>query len=233
MLDVHVDPDHNRSVLTYGGKPDLVIASCLGMVERAVAKLDLGSHEGVHPRFGIVDVIPFVRYEIDEQTLDDAAHRLGDLIVQRTGVPVYFYDRAAPEAPSLPLLRRMLRNDRTPGHPTAGVICLGVRDPLIAFNVNIRGTLDRAKHIASEVRKLPGVRALAFELASRRLVQVSMNLTKPVLTGPLNAFVHVDETDANIVDAEVAGLVPGEFLKEFSGLPMRKPVRSYEEALGR
>ena len=223
LLDVSSDPDHNRSVLTYGGEPERVMDACLAMIDRAVASLDLRDHTGVHPRFGVVDVLPFVPYGVDVANAEASATEMVWRIGMGPGVPTFLYgtDRTLPE------LRRELRTN-TQVHPTAGVICVGVREPLLAFNVNLRDSLDEAKLIARTVRS-DQIRALAFELTSRRLVQVSMNLIDPLNVGPREVYRRVGALARDIVDCEVVGLVPDSVPTD--GLPWRRPVRSIDEAL--
>ena len=236
LLDVHFDPDHNRSVLTYGAEPRPLLEACYAMIERAVVELDISSHSGVHPRSGVVDVLPFVPYRADEDELRALVSDLISRIEQGLSIPVYTYGRASPDSRSLPDLRRALRDDPPSPHPTAGVICVGIRDPLIAFNVNCLGSLDDARRAARDLRSFPGVRALGLQLASRREVQLSMNLIDLEKTGPARAFEHaIDAARAHslqLIDCEVAGLVPQSTRAEFSRLPLRWPVRTIEEALG-
>lgn len=233
VVDVHEDRDHTRTVLTFAGPADDLLEACVETVRTAVATLDLRNHAGQHPRFGVVDVLPIVPYLCAEA---DAARVASELRsqVERLGVPVHTYDRADPAGRSLPELRRWLRTYEHPVHPTAGVVCLGVRDPLIAFNVDFRGELTDAKHVARAVRA-PEIRALGFELASRNLVQVSMNLIAPERVGPKEAFDRVlalaKGTTLQLVDCEVVGLVPEPHLAELDSLPLRAPVRSIEQAL--
>jgi glutamate formiminotransferase len=152
------------------------------------------------------------------------ANALAQRIASAAPVPVYNYTDDLPE------LRRRLRSPHE-AHPTAGVLCIGVRGPLIAFNVNLRSTIADARAIVTELRRLPGVRALAFELPARALVQVSMNLTEPSITGPRAAFDRVAELATDIADAEIVGLIPAANKTELEGLPLRAPARSVEEAL--
>ena len=197
LLDVHSDPDHNRSVLTFDGSFDQVTTAVAAMIERAVSALDIRTHTGAHPRFGVVDVLPFVG--------DDAVKAATGLVwttAEGCGVPVHFYGDVHSERRTLPELRRWLRETKPLAHPTAGVMCIGVRGPLVAFNVNIDATLDEAKQIAKRIRS-DKIRALAFDLPSRGLVQVSMNLIAPEEIGPDEAL---DLIDAKIVDYEIVGL---------------------------
>jgi glutamate formiminotransferase len=228
LLDVSSDPDHNRSVLTYGGEPARVVDACVAMIERAVAELDIRRHEGVHPRFGVVDVLPFVPYGIEDDAAIRAAHDIVWRIAEGPGVKTFFYGAASDERLSLPALRRELRADPPHTHPSAGVICIGVRESLVAFNVNMRGSLDEAEAIAKAIRSTE-IRALGFVLPSRGLVQVSMNLVVPLRVGPNHAYDAVAARTDAIVDCEVVGLVPDGVA--INGLPMRHPVRFVERAL--
>ncbi len=220
LLDVHIDPDHNRSVLTYGGDPDDVTRSVAAMIERAVSTLDIRTHIGAHPRFGVVDALPFVG-----DGAEKAATGLVWTVAEGCGVPVHYYGRVASDHRTLPQLRRWLRETSPLAHPSAGVICIGVRDPLIAFNANLDASLADAKRMATEVRD-EHVRALAFDLPSRGLVQVSMNLVAPHIVGPRNAF---DRIEGNVVDCEIVGLVPDG--TDTTGLPLRAPARTVTDAL--
>lgn len=234
LLDVHSDPDHARSVLTYAGDAETVVAACTGLVAWAVGHIDLARHRGVHPRLGAVDVLPVVPHRASVEGAVEVALRIGRNAADVFEIPVHLYGDASPAHRTLPDIRRTLPDpDLGPAlpHPTAGRICVGVRGPLIAFNVNVREPLPRARAVVGDLRALPGVRALAFELASRGLVQLSMNLIDPPRTGPRAAFAAIAAAGLDIVDAEVVGLVPAASLRGFDGLPMRTPARSVEDAL--
>jgi glutamate formiminotransferase len=176
-----------------------------------------------------VDVLPIVPYAAGTETAREIAQEIADHAAVTLHVPAYFYDEENP----LPQLRRMLRSSKAPTHPTAGVLCIGVRSPLIAFNVNVRTDMATAREIVRDVRTLPGVRALALALPSRRLVQISMNLTEPERTGPKAAYERVVALGVDVVDAEVVGLVPQSCRAELDEIPLREPARSVEEALRR
>jgi glutamate formiminotransferase len=237
LLDIHSDPDHNRSVLTYGGRTEDVFDAVYAMIERAVATLDIGPHSGVHPRSGVVDVLPFVAYEADEDVLRERVADLRWRIDQGPGVPTFTYGRASDDNRTLPELRRDLDADPPVAHPTAGVICIGIRDILVAFNVNCLGPLESARAAAVELRKLPGIRALGLLLAERGEVQLSMNLVDLDTIGPARAFEAAVEAarhhGLNVIDAEVAGLIPETIREQFKRLPLRWPIRTIEEALNR
>lgn len=236
ILDREMDADHNRSVLTFAGPPEAVLEAAFRGVERAVALIDLNRHEGVHPRIGAADVVPFV--PIEGVTLQDCvrlAERLGEAVWQRLRVPVYFYEAAArrPERVNLENIRRgqfeglreeiKTNPDRAPDlgeprlHPTAGATVIGARKFLIAYNINL-GTADVeiAKKIARAIRFSSGgfryVKAMGVPLASRNLAQVSMNLTDFEQT-PVHRVFEAVRTEAarygvNIVGSEIVGLIP-------------------------
>ncbi len=203
LLDVHSDVHHNRTVLTLVGEeaPRAVAAA-------AVAALDLRRHQGVHPRLGVVDVVPFV--PLAGSTLGDAVaarDRFLDWLALELGVPGFAY---GPER-TLPEVRRLafedLAPDRGPSrpHPTAGATAVGARPPLVAWNVWLaEPDLALARRIAREVRG-PRVRALGLPVGTQ--VQVSMNLVEPDELGPAEAWDLVADRAA-VAGAELVGLVP-------------------------
>ncbi|MBD0291034.1 MAG: hypothetical protein ICV74_07250, partial [Thermoleophilia bacterium] len=198
LLDVHADPDHHRSVFTLVGEPDALVETLVRGVRRALELVDLREHAGVHPRVGAADVVPLVgiRPE-DEGRARKAALALADRIASELELPVFFYGRLSEDGREPAFFRRggtaelarrlaagELRPDRGPDrlHTRGGAVILGVRRPLIAFNVNLRSRdLDLARELARLVRErdggFPGVRALGLALPTPGLVQVSMNVT--------------------------------------------------------
>jgi glutamate formiminotransferase len=197
LLDVHVDPDHHRSVYTLVGDDEALVETLVRGIQAALEAIDLRRHEGAHPRIGAADVVPLVpiRPE-DEPRARAAALALADRIAE-LGLPVFFYGRLTDDGREPAFFRRggvealqeridagELAPDRGPGrlHPTAGGVVLGVRRPLIAFNVNLRSQdVEVARAIAALIRErdggFPGVRALGLDLPTAGLVQVSMNVT--------------------------------------------------------
>ena len=203
LLDVHSDPDHNRSVLTV-----VDLTAPRAIIRAAVKRLDLSSHVGVHPRIGVVDVVPFV--PLGDATLNEAIaarDATARWIADELHVPVFLY---GPER-TLPELRRnafaTLAPDLGPDepHPTAGAVAVGARDPLLAWNLWLaEPDLARAREIAASIRG-PGLRALG--LAVGDAVQVSMNLTDPATVGPAEIYDRVAAL-APIDRAELVGLAP-------------------------
>jgi glutamate formiminotransferase / 5-formyltetrahydrofolate cyclo-ligase len=203
LLDVHTDPDHNRSVLTLVGE-----AAARDVARAAVARLDLRSHQGVHPRLGVVDVVPFV--PLGEATMADALgarDRFLAWMADELGVPGFAY---GPER-TLPEVRRRAFHDLAPDagppvpHPTAGAAAVGARGVLVAWNVWLaNGDVATARRIAREIRS-PHLRALGLPVAGG--AQVSMNLVVPDVVGPAEAWDLVAER-APVARAELVGLVP-------------------------
>lgn len=236
ILDRELDPDHNRSVVTFAGPKEAVAEAAIRGVERAVALIDLNQHSGVHPRIGAADVVPFV--PVQGVTLEDCvriAEQVGEELWKRLKVPVYLYEAAArrPSRVNLEDVRRgqfeglrdevRVNPERRPDfgdselHPTAGATVVGVRKFLIAWNVNLNTPdIQIAKSIAKAIRFSSGgfryVKAMGVPLASRGLAQVSMNLTDFEQT-PLHRVFDAVRTEAgrygaSIVGSEIVGLIP-------------------------
>ena len=236
VLDRHVDPDHNRSVITFVATPDRVVEAAFAGVKRASELIDMRRHQGVHPRLGATDVLPFV--PIRRVTIDDCvalAHEAGRLIARELSIPVYYYERAAlrEDRVNLEDVRRgafeLLREqivtnpDRAPDvglaqiHESAGAIVVGARPFFIAFNVLLRSDdVAVAQKIARTIRArnggLPFLKALGFRLETRNLVQVSMNLVNYEVTGMGDAYAAIrreaDALGVDIESTEIVGLVP-------------------------
>lgn len=240
VLDTHIDPDHNRSVITFVAPPETVIDAAVNAVRRASQIIDMRTHLGEHPRLGATDVLPFV--PVRGVTMDDCvrlAHEAGAIIARDLSIPVYFYERAAlrPERVNLEDVRRgaleLLREqitinpERAPDvgpsqvHDSAGAIAVGARPFLIAFNVILRSNdISIARQIARTIRArnggLPFVKALGFRLHTRGLVQVSMNLVNYEVTGMTTVYAAIsreaDRLAVEIEGAEIVGLVPRDAL---------------------
>lgn len=200
LLDVHVDGDHHRSVLTLAG-PDVEEAA-FAVVAEAVTHIDLREHAGVHPRLGAADVVPFV--PLADSSMADAMaarNRVARRITAELGVPCVAY---GPER-TLPDVRRH-GSAEVDTHPTAGICCIGARPVLVAYNLWLAppADLDDARRIASAIRSA-SLRTLGLQVGAH--VQVSCNLIDPATTGPDVAFDAVAAV-AEVQRAELVGLVP-------------------------
>jgi glutamate formiminotransferase / 5-formyltetrahydrofolate cyclo-ligase len=236
LLDRTSDPDHNRSVLTFAGPVDAVTAAMDAAVEVALARIDMGTHAGQHPRIGAVDVIPFV--PLGETALDSCvalARDYGRALAERFDLPVYLYAAAAtrPDRVALADVRRPqfegLRSaiaedpERAPDfgparlHPSGGAVAVGARPFLIAYNINLESRdVELAKRIASAVREkdggLPRVQALGLWLEELGCAQVSMNLLDHQVTPLWRVWEEVgrlaDAAGVELRESELIGLAP-------------------------
>ena len=233
LLDVHVDADHHRSVYTLVGTGDELVETLAAGIARAVELIDLRRHRGAHPRVGAADVVPLVPLgPEDEPAAREAALALAERVAGELALPVFFYGRLTEDRREPAFFRRggpeelqrrvdagELAPDRGPArlHPTGGAVVIGVRRPLIAFNVNLSShDVEVAREIARLVRErdggFPGVRALGLDLPTAGLVQVSMNVTDWEAAA-LHEIVAriVGEAEARGVEvagSELVGLMP-------------------------
>lgn len=236
LLDVHVDPDHHRSVFTIVGEPEAMGTALFRLVQQAQQLIDIRQHQGEHPRIGAVDVVPWI--PLQGVTMEDCvtyAQDLGERIGGELEIPVFLYEQAGKffsrvkletiRRGGLPALEVRMKADSgwqpdygpPLGHSTAGAMAVGARFFLIAFNMVLKSNdLVVASQIAKAIRTssggLPSLKAMGVPLTSRRFVQVSMNLTDYRETSMRRAFEAV-EREANryhveILESEIVGLVP-------------------------
>jgi glutamate formiminotransferase len=227
LLDVHTDADHHRAVLTLAAESPDDLERCVTTLTKGVAQdADDAWRDGVHPRLGVLDVVPFVALTgtADERALAvQLAHDFATWVAATFDVPTFLYGDADPEGRALPAVRRdaFVRRgpDFGPGgpHPKLGATAVGSRRVLVAVNCELDGDdVDLARGIAHDVRErgggLPGVRALGFELATRRRAQVSLNLTDLPATGVEAACTEVRrlarDAGADVDRVELVGLLP-------------------------
>ncbi len=225
LLNIHRDSDHHRSVFTIAAlDPATTERAVRALATTALHSLDLRHHDGVHPRIGVLDVVPFIAFPpTPPETAVAAARAFADWISSTYGVPVFMYDRAGVDARTLPTVRRTafetLVPDRGPVRPDPkwGATAVGARPPMIAVNVELdTDDLRLAQAIARRVRErdggLAGVRALGLALASRGTVQVSMNLADLTATSLEGACTTVrslsqhEKTEVRRI--ELVGLLP-------------------------
>jgi glutamate formiminotransferase/glutamate formiminotransferase/formiminotetrahydrofolate cyclodeaminase len=241
LLDVHSDADHNRSVYTLVGSEDELGAALVAGVTVATDRIDLREHDGAHPCIGAADVVPIVplRPE-DRERAHSAARAIGERI-GALGLPVFlyappergpaFYRRGGRVALAQRLESGEVVADFGPSelHPTAGGVILGARSPLIAFNVNLRGSLSVARDVAAVVRErdggFPGVRALGLDLPRAGLVQVSMNVEDweaAALHDIVDRIaVEAEARGAEVAGSELVGLMPAGAAAAAAGAMLR------------
>jgi glutamate formiminotransferase len=257
VLDVHSDMVHDRSVITAAGSALHLVTGMTAVASICRETIDLRRHEGMHPRLGALDVCPIVPFGTDMAQAVAAARGIGAAIAG-IGFPVYLYGHAARRDATreLPDIRRggldtLIRragSDLVPDlgparvDPRTGVVCVGARDVLIAFNVWLRAPVKVARTIARAVRFAsggpPGLRALGLDIDDAPTSQVAMNLIDPERTGIDRAFeaveVNAARFGAQIVATEIVGLVPERFLPDPDAQAARllmAPGRSIEAAL--
>jgi glutamate formiminotransferase/glutamate formiminotransferase/formiminotetrahydrofolate cyclodeaminase len=242
LLDHTMDADHHRAVLTFAGAPDAVAEASFRAARTATELIDLRRHQGGHPRIGATDVVPFV--PLRDVTMEECvavARQVGERIGCGLGIPVFLYERAAVRPAranladirrgGLPGLARRMETDPawTPDfgpsrlHPTAGAAVVGARRILVAFNVNLdTDDLGLAQAVAKAVRQSGGglahVKAIGVPLASRKRVQVAMNLVNIDQTPVHAAFEAVrreaERRGVKVTDSELIGLVPRQAVEQ-------------------
>jgi len=244
LLDVHVDADHHRSVFTLVGEPEELVATLLAGIGCARDLIDLRRHEGAHPRIGAADVVPIVPLGGDDLA---PARRVALELARRVGeelaLPVFLYAESADgRGPAFfrgggpdELQRRIASGELAPDfgpsvlHPSAGGVIVGARRPLIAFNVNLRGSVEVAREVAAVVREsaggFPGVRALGLDLPRAGVAQVSMNV-EDWEAAALHEIVarvarEAEARGAEVLGSELVGLMPAGAALAAAGAALR------------
>lgn len=212
VLDVDADPDHNRAVISLAGLGSNLVEAVVAAVGAAVERIDVRLHRGVHPRVGAADVLPIVPLGSTPLALSrELAHQLGERIWADLRVPVYFYG----EGQSLADIRSGRGRLSLGGpalHPSAGAVCVGARDKLVAFNVMLPGVdATAARALARSLREsaggMRGVQALVFELPGGQ-VQLSMNLFRLEETAPAAVVAELERRGVEIGSQHLVGLCP-------------------------
>ena len=235
LLDYSSDASHNRSVITMVGDPDSVGEAAFRLAKAARDNIDLNHHKGEHPRMGAIDVIPFVPIkEMSVAECVELSKKVGERIYNELSIPVFLYEESAtaPHRKNLAAIRKgqfegmaeKVKQDKWHPdygndeiHPTAGVVAVGARAPLVAFNINL-GTSDItvADKIAKIIRESSGglkyVKALGVMLEDRNIAQVSINMCNYEKTPLYRVFELVRAEAArygvNIIGSEIIGLTP-------------------------
>lgn len=258
LLDYSSDEDHNRTVVTIVGQPQMVGAAMVEAIGRAVELIDLNHHQGQHPRMGAVDVIPFIPIRnVSIEEADKLAKDVAREAAEKYNLPFFLYEKSAsaPHRENLANIRKgqfegmkekmqddLWKPDFGPEtiHPTAGVTAIGARMPLVAFNVNLStSNMEIANKIAKQVRHLSGgfryVKAIGVELEDRGQVQVSMNLTDYTKTSIYRVFETIKMEAArygvNVVGSEIIGLIPMQALVDTADYYLRLENFKFDQVL--
>ncbi len=242
LLGVHSDPDHHRTVFTLGGEPGALAGAVVAGARRALERIDLRRHDGIHPRVGAIDVAPIVYLsDADRGAAAAEALVLADRLGSELALPVFLYGelgagrtraqlrRGGPQE----LARRIGAGELAPDFgpraldPRHGAVLVAARPPLVAFNVELAppATLQQARAIAAATREggaegLTGVRALGLWLEHRGVAQVSTNVEDHRAT-PLAALVAAIARHAAPLRAELVAPAPE---AAFAGFPAELEV---------
>ncbi len=249
LLDKEMDHDHNRAVVTFVCHPGKAVDAAFEGYKKAAELIDMTTHHGEHPRMGACDVCPFI--PISDMEIDEAielANRLGRKVGDELQIPVYLYEdaRTRPSRKNLAKVRQgeyegirdSIETDpsREPDYGPAkmnlkaGATAIGVRFPLVAFNVYLGSSnLTIAENIADAVRSLKGgyrfVKALGFDIKERNQVQISMNLVNYTRTPIFRVFETIKSEAARygvpVTSSEIIGLVPNDALLDVSDFYLR------------
>jgi len=252
VLNIHSDPDHHRTVFTVAGAPGELAPAVTAAAHMVTATIDIGAHDGIHPRIGALDVAPIVFLSDEDRGAACAeALVLADRLGEELELPVFLYGilaggrtraelrRGGPDALKARIESGELTPDFGPSrlHPTAGAVLVGARAPLVAFNVELAppATAQDAKRIAALIREggaegLPGLRAIGLWLEHRGMAQVSMNVEDHRAV-PLHAVVESIARHATPLEAELIGLAPAAAFEDFPQALTVRHKRLIEDAL--
>ena len=235
LLNYSSDPNHNRTVITYIGNAKGVEEASVKLAKKAAELIDLTKHEGEHPRMGAVDVMPFV--PIKDSSIEECVELskvVGKRIAEEAEFPVFLYEYSAqkPERKNLATIRKgqfegMAEKVKEPEwepdfggrriHPTAGVVAVGCRPPLVAYNMNLATSdVEIAKKIATTIREKDGgfkcVKSMGFMLEDKGIAQVSCNMTDYTVTSLYTVTEKVKELakemGTEVIETELIGLCP-------------------------
>lgn len=235
ITDYSSDESHNRSVFTIVGDPDQMAEAAFQFAKACVEKIDMTKHEGAHPRMGAVDVIPFTPVkDVSMEECIELSKKVAERIWNELGMPVTLYEESctAPHRRNLAAIRKgqfeaMPEKLKDPQwhpdygnqeiHPTAGIVAVGARFPLVAFNINLSTSdIEIANKIAKTIRESSGgmkwIKAIGVMLEDRNIAQVSINMINYTKTPMYRVFENVrfeaERYGVQIVRSEVIGVVP-------------------------
>ena len=261
LTDAQTDGNHNRSVFTLVGSPDAIEEVVFQLTKVATERIDMNHHKGEHKRMGATDVIPFVpQMDVTVEDCVAMSKRVAQRIWDELKVPSFLYEDSAtrPERRNLATCRKgefegmpekLLQEDWAPDygerkiHPTAGIVAIGARKPLIAYNCNLdTSDVEIAKKIAKAIRGSSGgfrsCKAMGFMLEDRGIAQVSMNLVDYEDTPIYVVFEMINSLaehyGTRVIESEIVGLTPAkamidcaEFYLKAKDFDCKKQVMEY------
>jgi glutamate formiminotransferase len=225
LLDVDPGASTNRTVVTFVGQPDAAMEAAFRAIKKAAELIDMRKQKGAHPRMGATDVCPFIPVgNVSWEEAIECARILGKRVAEELNIPVYLYEKAAKDESrwNLSVIRageyegffeKIKQPEWKPDfgqavfNERAGATVIGVRDFLVAYNVNLNTkSVRRANSVAFDVReqgrpetedgtpwgkpvldangepvRVPGmlkhVKAIGWFVKEYGIAQVSMNLT--------------------------------------------------------
>lgn len=231
LLNIDVGHSPNRSVFTFIGDPESILRCSLKCIKKALELIDLNKHQGIHPRIGAVDVFPLIPLKnVSKKECIKLAHNLGQQIGEKFKIPVYLYGDAAKKKnkTDLSYIRTAIKNniflppDYGPNnfHSSAGIINVGVRNILIAFNVNLNTkNLEIAQQIAGKLRNKRNtvkefryLKTIGWFVEEYNKTQISLNLTNYRKTPIYPVFEEIKKIakkyNCQVTGSEIVGLVP-------------------------
>ena len=252
LLDVDPGASTNRTVVTFVGSPEATVEAAFRAIQQAAELIDMRKQKGAHPRMGATDVCPFI--PVSNVSWEEAiacASRLGKRVGEELSIPVYLYEKAAknPSRANLSIIRageyegffeKIKQPEWKPDFGPAvfneksGATVIGVREFLVAYNVNLNTkSVRRANSVAFDVREqgrvktedgtpsgkpvldekgepvriagmLKHLKAIGWYVEEYGIAQVSMNLTNIEET-PLHAAFDACNESANRRGLRVTG----------------------------
>ncbi|HSY77385.1 MAG TPA: glutamate formimidoyltransferase [Bacteroidia bacterium] len=267
LLDVDTGKATNRTVVTFVGNPQAVVEAAFLGIKKASELIDMSKHKGEHPRMGATDVCPLI--PLANITADETvkyANQLGARVGKELGIPVYLYEQAQPDTKrnNLSVIRegeyegffkKIKKAEWKPDFGPAefsvksGGTVIGVRDFLVAYNVNLNTTsVRRANAIAFDIRErgreiidkkgnkkvVPGtlksVKAIGWFIEEYGQAQVSMNLTNINVASVHAAFEETSKSAVargmRVTGSELVGLIPLQAMLDAGTYFLKKQKRS-------
>ena len=239
LLDAQSDGNHNRTVFTMVGSPQAIEEAAFQLCRKATETIDMNKHRGEHPRMGATDVIPFVpTMDVSLEECIELSKRVAKRIWEELDVPSFLYEESATSEQRKNLAKvrkgqfehmneKLLEPEWAPDfgeramHPTAGIVAIGARAPLVAFNVNLAtDDVQIAKKIAKAIRASSGgfkyCKANGFMLEDRGIAQVSMNLVNCDGTPIFYVYEMIkalaERYGTMVIGCELVGLTPAKYL---------------------